>query len=166
MAVALAFPVMGLLVLLQTTLVSQLPLLHGTADLVLLVIIAWALQKRVDTAWHWTIIGGLMISMASALPFGVPLIGYLLATSAAYFLRRRVWQAPILAMLIVTLIGTLLYHGTSWIALQIAGNPLDFFQVLNLITLPSLILNSLVSIPVFAIISDLAKWLYPETLMV
>ena len=66
MAVLIAIPIMGVLAILQSSLVSRLPLLQGTPDLVMLAIIAWALQKRVQTAWQWSIIGGLVVSFYSA----------------------------------------------------------------------------------------------------
>jgi hypothetical protein len=40
---------------------SRIPLLHGSADLILLALVAWALQKRVNTAWQWALIGGLAL---------------------------------------------------------------------------------------------------------
>jgi rod shape-determining protein MreD len=131
---------------------------------VLIAVIAWALQKRVKTGWHWGIIGGLLVSFVSGLPYGAGLVGYLLAVSLATLLRQRVWQVPLLAMAIATFFGTLLAHLTALIALRVAGSPLPFWESLNLVTLPSVFLNLLVAIPVYAIVSDLAKWVYPEKL--
>jgi hypothetical protein len=48
--------------------------------------------------------------------------------------------------------------------LRITGTSLPFLNALNLVTLPSVVLNLLLAIPVYAIISDLAKWIYPEQL--
>jgi len=42
-----------LAVILQSSVVSQVKLLSGNADLPLLVLGAWALQDRVKSAWHW-----------------------------------------------------------------------------------------------------------------
>ena len=78
MATFLAFPLFSILLIFQMVVVGQMPLLQGSADLVLLTIIAWALQKRVRTAWQWCIIGGLLVSFVSGMPFGVWLVGYLL----------------------------------------------------------------------------------------
>jgi rod shape-determining protein MreD len=152
--------------ILQTSLLSRFPLLEGTSDLVMLAVIAWALQKRVETAWQWCIIGGLIFSLVSALPVGAALVAYGLITILALVLRRHVWQAPLLAMLVTTFFGTLIMHLISWIAVLISGTILPFGEVINLITLPSLLLNLLLSIPVYILINDLAKWLYPEELEV
>lgn len=164
LSVLIAIPILGALIILQTVIISRFPLLHGTADLVMLAIIAWALQKRVQTAWHWAVIGGLMASFVSAIPFFTPLIAYLVATGLALVLSQRVWQLPILAMLITTVAGTIVLHTLSLAALRISGVLISILQGLNIITLPSLILNLLIAVPMYAIFSELAKLMYPQEL--
>jgi rod shape-determining protein MreD len=132
----------------------------------MLVLIAWALQKRVQTAWHWCVIGGLLVSIISALPFGVSLIGYSLVIGIVMLLRQRVWQVPILAMYISTFFGTLITHLLTIVALRIMGTPLSIQEILNTITLPSLLLNLILALPVYALINELADWIYPEELEV
>jgi rod shape-determining protein MreD len=161
MAILLAFPILGILVVLQSSLVSRVPLLLGTPDLMLLVIAAWALQKRVETAWQWTVIGGILATLSSALPLGVAFAGYGMATGLALLLRRRIWQAPVLAMFLVVFAGTLVFHALSILALRLVGNPIPLLDALNLVTLPSLLLNLLLAAPAFYLIADLASWLYP-----
>lgn len=166
MAVLIALPILGILMVFQTTLVSQMPLLHGTADLLLIVIVSWAMQPRVQTAWHWSIIGGLMVNIASALPLAVPVIGYSVTTGLALLLRQQVWRVPILAMFVIIIVGTLITHGVSLFALRVVGYPIPIAGALNLITMPSLLLNLLLSVPAYALIGDLANWLYPEEIEV
>lgn len=148
--------------MLQTIIVSTLPLLSGYADLVLLVLIAWSLQERVRSAWIWSILAGIMVGVISALPFIVPLAGYILVTAITRLFLRRVWQSPILAMFLVTFIGSLLYQGIALVALIFTGTPLPLGDSLNLVVLPGTLLNLLLALPVYAIIADLAQWIYPE----
>jgi cell shape-determining protein MreD len=162
MATLLAFPVLGGLLILQSAVVSQMPLLRGTADLVLLALIAWTLRPRVTTHWQWCVVGGMMVTYISAMPFGVYLAAYLGVTLLTVFLRRRVWKAPVLAMFAATFLGTLFLHGLSLAALWVSGTFLPLWQVFNLVTLPSLLLNVLLAAPVYLVIGDLANWLYPE----
>jgi cell shape-determining protein MreD len=164
MAILIAAPILALLIMIQTAVLSKIPLLQGTTDLVLVALLAWALQKRVRTAWFWAIMGGLLVGYVSALPFGAILLGYLLAVGLAVLLKQRVWQVPILAMLVATLFGTLLVNLVVIAALRIADTPLLFWEAINLVTLPSVLLNLLVAIPFYALFSDLANWLYPEPL--
>src|SRR5512136_2859319 len=97
----------GILAVIQSTIVSTMPLLNGTADLILLFIIAWALQDRVESVWLWCLIGGIFASLYSALPFGLYIVVYVICAGIAGLMKRRIWKAPFLAMLAATFIGTL-----------------------------------------------------------
>ena len=121
MTVWLAIPVLGGLLMLQLAVISNIQLLHGSADLVLLAIIAWSLQRRVTSAWQWSVVGGLMVSFVSALPYGIPLIGYLLVTGIVMVSRRRVWQYPVLIMIIVTFVGTFIVQVIAFFSLRFSG---------------------------------------------
>jgi hypothetical protein len=158
----LAIPVLGFFALIQTVIVSRIPLIYGTADIVLLAVTAWALNERVKHAWLWTIVGGLLVSLLSALPFLLPLWAYLIVTAIARLLRKRVWQTPILCMLLMSFVGTLIMHSMSIAALYFQGTRLPLSDTLNLVTLPSALLNLFLSVPVYAVINDLANGLFPE----
>lgn len=164
MKIVIAIPILSALLIFQSAVVSYFPLLSGTADLILVAVIAWAIQKRVQTAWHWGIIGGLMVGFVSAIPLVVPVVAYLLVIGLALAMRLRVWQAPILAMLVTTFIGTLVVNLASITILRIEGTPIPLLESLNIIVVPSLLLNLLIAIPFYALFGDLAKWLYPEEL--
>lgn len=71
-----------------------------------------------------------------------------------------------LAMLVSTFIGTVITHAVSIGALAISGNALPWQQAINLVTLPSMLLNLLLAVPAFALLRDLANMLYPEELEV
>lgn len=162
MNILLGIPILVGLVMLQTIVVSTLPLLHGTADLVLLVVIAWALQDRVPSGFEWGVIGGLLVGAITAVPFYVPLGGYLASIGLARILRRRVWQTPVLAMFATTIGGTLIVHVLSWAVLRVQGVPLPILDSINQVVLPATVLNLLLALPVYAVMTDLAQSVYPE----
>lgn len=156
-----AFPLLGLAVILQSSIVSQVKLLSGYADLPLIMLAAWALQERVKSAWHWAVLGCAIVAFVSSMPWPVLVVGYLAVVFLAQALQKRVWQAPLLAMFSVTFIGTLFMHVISFGVLSVLGTPLPFNDVVGMITLPSLLLNMLFSIPVYTFMRDLAHWVYP-----
>lgn len=162
MATLLSLPILAVLVIAQSAVVSRVTLLQGSADLILLVLVAWALQPRVQNALIWAAVGGLLISFPTALPLGVPVAGYLAATGLALILRRRVWQVPVLAMLVAIFLGTLITQGLAWISLRILGVPLPLLQSFYLVLLPSLVLNLLLAVPAYVLAGDLAGWLHPQ----
>jgi cell shape-determining protein MreD len=163
MSVLLAIPTLMVTLILQMVIVSRLPLIHGTADLVLLALVAWALQERARSAWAWALLAGLAVSFISALPLYAPVLIYLSVTAVARLLQRRVWQTPILALLVAVFVGTLVQHGISIAILNISGSPIGWQEGLSLVTVPSLLLNLGLALPVYTVIVDLSHWVYPES---
>ncbi|MBG0783919.1 MAG: hypothetical protein H0S79_02340 [Anaerolineaceae bacterium] len=147
--------------MLQMAIFSQMPLISGAADLILLFFAAWTLQERVKYRWLWVAIGGLAISAISAMPFYAPLIGYAGVYGISKILQRKVWQAPILAMFIVTLVGTLFQQAVYVLALQVSGAPISWGVSLNSVILPSILLNLLFALPMYALVNDVVGRLYP-----
>lgn len=162
MEILLAFPILAISVMIQTSIVSHLTLLHGSADLVMLVVLAWLLQERVKYGWVWALLSGLLIGFISALPLFVPLLAYIVLYALTRVFQQRVWQIPMVAMFILTVIGTLLQHFFTIVSLQINGVSIVFSEGLRLVTLPSALLNLLLSIPVYVLVTDIAGWVYPE----
>jgi len=157
----IAVPILILALMIQTIVVSSLTLLGGAADLMMLVIISWALQDRVETAWEWAILGGLLTGFVSALPIYVPVLGYMFVTLLARWIQKRVWQTPILALLFVTVIGTLFVNILTLVILQFGGSLIPFVEGISLVVLPSTLLNLMVAFPVYLLLRDLARWIYP-----
>jgi hypothetical protein len=158
----IAFPLLILAALFQSAILSHISLLSGYADILLVLLAAWALQERVTTAWHWAFLTSILIGFISRLPWPVTVVGYFSVVLMAQVFQRRVWQAPLLAMFAVTFAGTLWMHLLSFLALRLLGSPLPFGDSLGLITLPSLLLNMLIAIPIYAGMRDLARWVYPS----
>jgi rod shape-determining protein MreD len=156
-----AFPLLALSVILQSAIVSRISLLAGYADLVLVIVIAWALQERVTTAWHWAFTAGAMIAVVSGMPWIVSLTGYLVAVLLAQTLQKRIWQAPLIAMFTVTFFASLFLYSLSFVVLSVLGTPLPFGDTFSLIILPSVLLNMLLAIPIFWVMRDLARWVHP-----
>jgi rod shape-determining protein MreD len=161
-AILVAIPVLVLAVILQTTIASRIMLLSGYADLVLLVLAAWGLQERVRGAWIWGVLAGLLVGMVSGVPWYIYLIGYLSVVGLARWLVHRTWQAPLLAMFALTLIGTMELLMLTFIQRKIVNVPITLNEVFPQIVLPTLLLNLLLSIPIHGFFHDLARWLYPE----
>lgn len=158
----IAVPVILLSVILQSAVISRIYLLSGIADLPLVMLAAWALQEEVDSAWHWAAATGLLVGFISGLPLVVPLFGYILVVMLAQMFQRRVWQAPLLAMFSITFLGTVILSLLSLGVLRFAGVPLPIGDVLGLLMLPAVLLNMLLAIPAYAVMRDLARWVYPS----
>jgi rod shape-determining protein MreD len=164
MDILLAVPILLLSLMLQVAVVSRLPLLQGTGDLMLLVIIAWSLQEKVKAgAWIWSILAGIFVTMISVTPSYTPLIVYPVIAGIVLIVKGRIWQAPILAMFLSTFAGTLVYHFVQILTLQfLTDTPLSWSDSLYLVTFPSVLLNLFLALPVYVIFKDLANLVFMQ----
>jgi len=158
-----AAPVILLAVIIQSAIVSRIYLLSGIADLPLVMLAAWALQEEVNTAWQWAVATGLLVGFVSGIAWFVPVISYLIVVAFAQLLQRRVWQAPLLAMFIITFLGTIVLYLFSFATLRLSGVPLSVSDTLGLLTLPGVLLNMLLAIPAYAVMRDLSRWVHPSS---
>jgi hypothetical protein len=147
--------------MLQSAIVSRVTLLSGVADLPLVMLAAWALQDEVESAWHWAAAASLMVGFVSGIHWSVPVLSYVAVVALAQVFQRRVWQAPLLAMFSVTFLGTISMSVFSLVVLRLVGISLPLGDVFGLITLPGILLNMLLAVPVYAVMRDLARWVYP-----
>ena len=158
---AIALPLLGLAVIVQSSIVGLFPLLGGTADVVLVLLTAWALQQAVSTGFHWAFLASVFMSLVSSLPWFVYFAAYGGLVLLAMLLQQRVWQVPMLAMFIVTFLGTALLHSLTLLYLYLSGSVIAVSDVLGVITLPSVLLNMLIAIPLYGMMRDLASWVFP-----
>lgn len=159
-AFLIAIPVILVSAILQMVIFSRVNLLSGSADIVLVVVVAWSFQDKKFTAWLWGLMAGLLISFISAIPMAVPLLSYVAAVGMAKLLQRRIWQSPILTLFVLVFLSTIFQHIISIGALQLSGVAISITEGLSRVTLPSLFLNLLLAIPVYVIMRDLYLMVY------
>jgi cell shape-determining protein MreD len=158
----IVIPIMLILSMLQSTAISRIVLFNGTADLVLLAVAAWGVKERGRNVFLWAFVGGLIVSLTSAMPSFTPIIPYMFIALIARLFQGRLWQAPILSLIIVVFIGTLFQHIFSILVLQVNGLNIGIIESLQKVTIPSLLLNFFFLFPMYVLISDIGKWLFPE----
>lgn len=157
-------PVLLLLSVLQMTAISRINLLSGMADLVLLAVASQGVQGKGSSVYIWALLGGLFISLSTAMPFLSPAVPYLFTALIASLLHKRFWQSPILALIITMIAGTLFQHIFYILLLQFTGIEMGFAESIGNVTIPSLLLNFFFLLPVYVFIKDLGKWTTPEEL--
>jgi hypothetical protein len=147
--------------LLQVTLMMRVTLLQGHADLVLIVLMVWLLQEGNKPDWRWGLAAGIMVGWASALPDWVLWIGYAAAAGLCQLLHQRIWQVTLLTLITATLLGTLIIHLLTIAYLFVSANPIGLVDGLNFVTLPTMLLNLILVLPVYALLGELTKVLTP-----
>jgi len=147
--------------LLQTSVVSQMRLLQGAGDLVLLTMIAWMLHKPMPRPWVWPLVAGGLVGWVSALPWMVALAAYGLAGGLALALRQRLWHSTLWLYLFLAVVGGPMTHLLVWLALRVRGIALPWDTALTGVILPSALINALLALPVHSVVNEIAGWVLP-----
>lgn len=167
MSAIMGVVVMALGIMLQTAVFSRTPLLYGTVDIVLLLLISWALQSNLKDweVWFWTVIGAVFIGFISVVP-AVPYIAtYLIIVLIIRWVQKKIWKASILVLFLGTALATVIQQSVIFGTLRFFnGVPLEVSESFTLVILPSMVLNLLFAFPVYLLMKDLADWLNPEDL--
>ena len=160
----LSIPVLLFLSVLQISIVSRIQLINGSADLIILSIAAWGIHDRNRSVYFWALIGGLFISITSSMPLFTPIVPYMVVAILTQIFQTRVWQAPLISVVIVVLLGTFFQHLFGLFVLLVDGLELDWTMALQYVTLPTIFLNLLFLIPIQIFFNDLRKWITREQL--
>ncbi|NSW51096.1 MAG: hypothetical protein HPY85_01155 [Anaerolineae bacterium] len=150
--------------MLQTAVFSRLTLMSGAADVVLLLLIAWAMRKQTREweLWFWTVFGAVFTAFISAVPPLITLGLYVGIIFVSRWMRNRIWQGEVLAYFFSVLLGTVIQHGVTFAVLRFfSGIALELETSVVYVILPSLVLNLLFAFPIYLLMKDLSDWIYP-----
>ena len=161
MAVILLIPVLLLLVVFQTAVLPLFPLLDGRPDLVLLLVVGWALTGRVVEASILATIGGLLLDLASGLPLGVSAIALIAAVNLINLSHGRLWRGHQLLALGAVLLGSLVYYAILAVVVWITHPGFDLLAAVANVVLPSILLNLILAIPSVQLMAAFDRLVHP-----
>jgi len=131
--------------LVQTVLLSRVSLWGARPDLMLLVVLVWAVVRGIDEGLVWGFIGGLIVDLLSGGPLGATVLALL----AVAFLAGQPWGqgigSPVVRLLPLALLSVVAYHLVLLIVLAWTGHVVDWGFALLQVAGPSALLNTLLS---------------------
>ena len=131
-------------------------------DIILLAIVSWGVSEEDNSGFLWALVGGIFISYISAMPTAAVITSYLAIAGITRIFQKVLWQAPILAVLLSSFVGTIVKFIIDIIALQFMGIELTLSTSIKMTLAPNLILNLFILFPIYLIMSDLAKRISPK----
>lgn len=167
MSAIIGVAVMGLGLMLQTAVFSRTPLLYGTVDIVLLLLISWALQPSLKEweVWFWAFLGAVFVGFISIVPAVPYIVTYLVIVFIIRWIQKKIWKASILVLFLGTALATVFQQSIVFGTLRFFnGVPLVVADSFSLVIIPSMILNLMFAFPVYLLLKDLADWLNPQEL--
>ncbi len=157
MITIIGVPLIAVLVIIQTSIISRLNISYGSADLVMVFLIAWILCENRRSGIWWAVAAGFFMSYISAVPFYSYLIGYVLIGLICMEVKKRMWNIPLIIMIVITFLGTVIYLMISFATISFFYSSLPLIESIEKIVLPSAAINMVISIPVFVIIRDIHR---------
>jgi rod shape-determining protein MreD len=149
-------PLLTLLALLQVTAGHRVSVMAVQPDLMLLVVIAWGLLCGSRQGVIWGFVGGFSLSLFSGAPLGVSALALMAVGALTGLGRARVYRAQLLLPVLATLVTSAL-HGLLWLLLlYVSGHQVAWLDTIVRVTLPSMVLNSILIVPVYALL----RWLH------
>jgi rod shape-determining protein MreD len=138
----LSLPLLTGVALVQTVLLSRVNLWGARPDLMLLLVLIWAVVRGVDEALVWGFIGGLIVDLLSGGPLGTTA----LALVVVAFLAGQSWGqglgSPVIQLVFLALIGITVYHLILLTILAWTGYAVDWVGALLRVAGPSALLNA------------------------
>lgn len=155
-------PLLLVAALLNATVMVELRVGNGAPDLVLLLVVSWALLADVQEALFWAVVGGVMQDLFSVAPLGASALGLVVVAFAADAAFGDVRRTNMLVPPVVAVAGTVVYHLGLIVVLRLAGYAVPLGEALAYVTLPAMIYNGLLILPVFRAMGLLHTWLSPR----
>ena len=129
----------------QTVLLARVDLLGARPDLMLLVVLTWAMVRGLEEGLVWGFAGGLIIDLLSGGPLGVSSLALL----AVALLGGQPWGLGLgwrfLRLLLLTLFGVVAYHLILLTVLAWTGHAVAWGFSLTRVVVPSALLNVLLA---------------------
>lgn len=165
-SLGVGIPILAALAVLQSTVLAQFTLLDGRADVILVAILCWAMAGRGEDAMVWALVGGLLLDLFSAVPFGSTAIILILLAYLVSLLRAGFWEANILLPLGVVLAASIAFHAWGIGTMLVLGRSLDLSQAVARVVVPSTLLNLALAIPATQLVASLNRALFPPEVTV
>lgn len=145
--------------------VTVLPLLTGSSlnvDLVLLLVLAWGIIRGVQEGLLWGLMGGLILDVVSAAPFGTTMA--VLATIGVLGGIRGIplLRGSVLAPMIAAGAATVVYDGLLMALWALFGREWRWLDAFHGVILPAALLNALVMAPIYWLLDRLQRRVEPE----
>jgi rod shape-determining protein MreD len=147
----IGIPLLALISVMQSSLLHSFRFLDGGFDVALVVILAWNLVRREADAPVWAFIAGMFADMLSGGAFGAATFSMTAVSLIISFTEGRFYQANLPLALLVSLVGTILYHLLYLLTLSLVGHPVQWADAITLSVLPSALFNLILIVPVYRV---------------
>ena len=155
MTIYLVVPLLAVVAILQSTIVSHFRIWGVFADLPVLVVICWGLLRGSREGLVWGFIAGLAVDLFSGAPFGAATFGLMAVGALSGLGKSTVFRSQLLWPLLAVLLATLVYDLLFMLVVWVSGYRVSWLDSLFRLVVPSAVLNAALTPIIFVIM----RWL-------
>lgn len=156
----LAIPILLAAVAVQSSVVPQFRIFSGQPDLVLLLVLAWAVHADLEEGLMWAFFGGISQDLMSYLPLGASALGLVVGVFTIYGVRRQIFQLNIIVVVAIVMIMAVLQQIIQLGVLTVTGWSVNLISVIRYALIPSLFYNLALILPVYLVVRLIQRRIY------
>ncbi|HNT78050.1 MAG TPA: rod shape-determining protein MreD [Anaerolineae bacterium] len=163
MSLYIGIPILMIAAALQSVWVEDLHILGGRPDLVLLLVVTWAIIRGANDGVLWGFVGGMCCDLLSGGVFGL----WTLSLTVVGFLAGQSWVhalgPTVMRLALMSALGTLIGHGLLLLMMGLLGYQAAPAITLPTVALPAALLNLILSPFSFTLLVWVHRRIQPPT---
>ena len=153
--------------LLQATVLPHLRVFGGQPDLIVLVVLAWAIVDHDREGMAWAFVGGLFLDLFSSLPLGFSSVVLVPVAFVVGLTEAQVYRTNLALPLLLVAGGALIYHAGHIFMLRfVAGIPIVWSRSVWYVTVPSVLFDVILILPLLPILRRWHDTLHPRQVQI
>ncbi len=152
MKYAVAFVLLAGASLLQTSALPVFTVLGVHPNLVLVLILSWAIVRGLHEAMVVVPMGALTLGLMDGQPLGVTLLAAMPIVLLTEIREARIVQGEFLLAVLLTILSTLLYETLFLLVLRLSGEAADWWRSFAYVAVPAAIVNVFLVPPIYGLL--------------
>lgn len=163
MSLQFGIPLFLIAGMLQAAIMPHLRIAGAQPDLIVILVLAWAILDHAEEGVVWAFVGGLFLDLFSGAPPGFSSLLLIPISYVVGFSEAQVYRKNLVLPVLLTAGSALVYHVAYLILLRFFLNSaVSITAVLWSITLPSVLFDVILIIPALSVLGGLYDRLHPR----
>ena len=152
MRYVIAAVIVLLVAALQTSALTSFWVLGVHANLMLVLLLSWAMVRGLGEAMVVAPMGGLALGFMDGQPVGAAMLAIIPLVLLTEIREARIIQGDFLLAILLILLSTLAYEVIILVTLRVAGETVQWWGTLARVIIPAAIVNALLVPPIYGLL--------------
>ncbi|MEP7285688.1 MAG: rod shape-determining protein MreD [Chloroflexota bacterium] len=158
----ISLPLLLIAVILQSTVIPEIRIAGGGPDLILMMVLSWTMLAGLEEGIIWAIVGGVLQDLVTSAPTGTTALALVVVVFLSDLVLGPVSRNNIIFPPIIIAAGTAIFQLVLAILLTVLGHTVSISYTLSTITVPTLLFNVVLILPIFRIMGIIFRMSRPR----